>query len=149
MRRFWSKVKRGPGCWEWQAASRNGYGMFSVGGRKGGMVSAHRHVWEMSHTTIPEGKVICHTCDNRVCVRPSDLFIGTQQDNLQDASNKGRLKGNKTIKGERNPKSKLTEEQVRSIRDDDRQLRVIASDYGVTYGLIGMIKRRKIWKHIQ
>ena len=148
MRRFWSKVKRGPGCWEWQAGTfgDTGYGAFFFNGKNQG---AHRVVYEMRHGTIPKGMCICHTCDNRLCVKPSHLFLGTQKENIQDAANKGRMKGNPTIRGTGNPKAKLTATQVKAIRNDTRQLRTIASDYNVTYGLIGMIKRKEIWKHLQ
>ena len=144
--RFWSKVKRGPGCWEWQAGTSEGYGYSYFYGGSG--QGAHRVMYKMGRGTIPKEMRVCHRCDNRLCVRPSHLFLGTQKENIQDAANKGRLKGNTTVKGIGNPKAKLTEAQVKAILKDTRQLRAIASDYSVTYGLVGMIKRREIWKHI-
>ncbi len=53
--------------------------------------TTHRIVREMGHGPIPKGMVVCHKCDNPTCVRPSHLFLGTYEDNMQDASKKGRL----------------------------------------------------------
>ncbi len=87
--RFWDKVnKDGDNCWEWQAATRDGYGMFWFNGK---IVPAHRVSWELSFGKIPSGMQVLHTCDNRKCVSPLHFFLGTQADNLQDAVNKGHL----------------------------------------------------------
>jgi hypothetical protein len=93
---FWEKVRKAPGdgCWEWIGPrARGGYGRFST---PSGMVGAHRFSWTLTHGSIPSTLLICHHCDNPPCVRPGHLFPGTAQDNVLDASRKGRLVGNRT-----------------------------------------------------
>ncbi len=140
-KRFWSKVKRGPRCWEWQVGCTSaGYGSFSLKGRTR---YAHRVSYAMGHD-IPKGLCVLHKCDKPPCVRPSHLFLGTKADNVADKVNKGRQ-----ASGVHTGSAKLTEAEVKSIRCDPRILRVIAKQYKVDQSLIGLIKQRKIWKHIE
>jgi hypothetical protein len=88
--RFFEKVKRSDGCWEWLAKKNNkGYGMF--GGTKAeGFSLAHRVSYEFARGKIPKGKWALHSCDNRGCVNPDHLFLGRNIDNVQDMHRKGR-----------------------------------------------------------
>lgn len=83
--RFWEKVAKADGCWEWQAAScYKGYGQFFIHGRS--MVRAHRVAYELSVGPIPEGMQIDHVCLNRICVRPDHLRLATPKQNCENLS---------------------------------------------------------------
>ncbi len=80
--RFWAKVQKTNTCWLWLGSTRAGYGRmwFKAKGKKFSR-SAPRLAWELTAGPIPQQIVVLHRCDNKLCVRPSHLFIGTQRDN--------------------------------------------------------------------
>lgn len=92
VRKFWSKVdKRGPDeCWPWTGAkSPRGYGRFSVNSK---YRVATQISWEIENgAPFPIERMACHSCDNPPCVNPKHLWPGTNKENMQDASKKGRL----------------------------------------------------------
>lgn len=79
-------------CWEWQAVKSSGYGQIVADGfGHRPMLYAHVVAWELhNNQTVPYGMCICHTCDNKACVNPNHLFLGTYIDNMLDMINKGR-----------------------------------------------------------
>ena len=150
--RFWSKVDVQIGtdvCWEWQGGKcRDGYGNFKLNGRATG---AHRIAYELHYGEHPGELHVCHRCDNRSCVNPYHLFLGTPADNSADMAAKGRAHG-PGLKGEDNPSARLTEADVLKIRELIAQGLTniaIARRYGVTHSMISAIRRGKAWAHVQ
>jgi hypothetical protein len=159
--RFSSKycVDPASGCWIWTASVRRsptrpnwpGNGIFRTtkaedGGRQ--LLLAHRVSYELHRGPIPKGALVCHHCDNPLCVNPDHLFLGSQTDNMRDAIAKGRF-----ICGEKHKNAKLTEATAREIvaalrHAGRRDHAKIARKYGVTPTIIYLIRDNKIWKHI-
>jgi hypothetical protein len=96
--RFWKHVRKTEGCWEWMATCQpfpkhpelRGHGQMRIDGRG---VLVHRVSWQLHYGPIPEGLLVLHHCDNRPCVRPDHLFLGTHADNTADGVRKGRITG--------------------------------------------------------
>lgn len=152
--RFWAKVQKSEECWEWTSAICDGYGVLWMG-RSNSAARAHRLSWEIHNGPIPEGLLVCHACDNRKCVRPSHLFLGTDKDNNQDMIQKGRWRGGPLKPSERKGSeinfAKLNEEKVfrikRMILKGVPNFR-IADWLFLSRGAIGLIKNGKNWKHV-
>lgn len=149
--RFWKYViKRSPDdCWEWSGwIGSNGYGGFHAEGKH---VRAHRFSWQLHNTKIPRGMCICHTCDNRKCVNPNHLFVGTYKDNVHDSMKKGRFFHPK-VDMENNGMAKLTVSDVKKIRcmyeKGEMTQKDIGKTFGVTQANISIITKRTGWNKI-
>jgi hypothetical protein len=143
--RFWPKVDRsaGPdGCWIWTASKNlKGYGQISSHVRNKPFL-AHRVSYEIANGAIPSGMYVCHSCDNPPCVNPSHLWLGTLQDNIADATRKGRIKGTPRY-GEANPTAKLSDAQAMDLYRRiwaGEHYHSLALEFRVSDSLVWMIK---------
>jgi hypothetical protein len=140
-------VEKENGCVEWQGAKiPDGYGHLRFLGKH---ILAHRFSFLLHGGVIPEGKYVCHRCDNPPCVNPAHLFVGTQTDNMRDAVKKGRH--NPPPLGEKHHRSKLTEEKVRLIRKmraGGASQQSIADHFGTPQTNISQILRGKTWREV-
>lgn len=143
--RFWGKVRKGDGCWEWCGTrDSHGYGVLSFGGT--GHKKAHRVSWELCAGLIPDGLFVCHHCDNPSCVNPAHLFLGTPRDNYEDMVAKGRRAP--LLRGESHPNSVLTWDGVLSARaawEAGEPQRSIADRLGVSQSSISGALTGETW----
>lgn len=141
---FLSGYVMGSECWIWRNANvKSGYGIFNYQGK---LKSAHRYSYEFYKEKIPEGMDVCHTCDNRRCVNPDHLFLGTRSDNMQDCIKKERFDV-----GEKHYAHKVTEKEVLEIREKYErgyQYNWLAREYGISQETIYDIVKRRTWKHV-
>lgn len=131
-------------CIEWQGARTSlGYGQRKV---KGKTVYVHRLAYQEVHGEIPKGLVIRHTCDNPSCYNVEHLIVGTQRQNMQDCSERNRV--NKTIKatGESQGLSKLTEADVKYIRESSLSGDKLAKELGVAKSTVNRVRSGKTWR---
>lgn len=141
------------GCLEWQGALRNGYAVLVIGSRADNsrvVVRLHRIVWEAFHRrTVPTGLVIRHSCDNRRCVHPEHLLVGTHRANTADMDTRGR-RGDGRNFGEANGRSRLTAADVKAIREryPNDCMTNLALEYGVGRTTIRQVVTRDTWKAV-
>jgi hypothetical protein len=151
--RFWARVAKSDGCWEWQGPrSPAGYGFGSIRSQTRG---AHRIAWEIVNGSIPAGKFIRHICDNPPCVRPDHLRIGEPAENSADMVARGRSyrgpRTGKTARGSEVGTARFTEAQVLEMRRlfaEGMARRAIAEQFAADYSHVCDIVARRIWRHI-
>ena len=136
--KFWNNVEKSEdknGCWIWKGKP-NSYGYGRIFSHKK-VELAHRYSYELNVGPIPEGKLICHHCDNPICTRSDHLFLGTYKDNKDDCVNKQRHK------------KKLSIKIVQSIMIDNRSHAEIAKEYNITKSAVSSIKTGRSWKYAE
>ena len=158
--RFWEKVdiqEDNDACWEWTAVrKKKEYGEFYSKVRNGKHTRAHQISWMLynEQEDIPDGMLVCHTCDNPSCCNPYHLFLGTIIDNNRDRDKKGRwnsrfLYGREHHQhGENHHSNKLSEDNVVEIRkliDNGYSQRKLGKMLNVSHSSIGEIARGESW----
>lgn len=171
---FWPKVDKTGDCWRYP--SKPGPGGYCKVSVSGNTRMAHQLAYEYAVGPVPPGMFVLHHCDNRTCVNPAHLFLGTHLDNMADMVAKGRqargdshgtrihpdrvLRGEAhpvrlhpelVKRGERSPNARLTEQEVRAIRDRHAAgvaIRQLARETGMGATTITRIVRRESWRHV-
>lgn len=140
--RFLRRIEKNEnGCILWNGAKNGwGYGMFMIDRKR---VLAHRFSYERSVGQIPVGMLVCHKCDNPLCVNPDHLFIGTDADNSKDRNSKRRQ-----AYGVRNGNVKIDESKVKLIRDATGTCADIARRFGLSEGHVWKIRKLQFWRHV-
>lgn len=134
-------------CWEWLGwTDRDGYGEIGQGGRLEGKKKAHRAAYETWIGPIPDGLLVCHTCNNPSCCNPYHLYAGTHEQNMADMDRAGRRP-----RGEASVHAKITEVDVIEIRrlvDSGVSGREVGARFGLEAEEARRIAKRLRWKHV-
>lgn len=152
--RFWEKVEKGPGCWEWRAyRTPQGYGVAWNGVRK---LHAQRMSLELTlGRELGPTEMALHRCDNPSCVRPSHLYVGDAGDNMRDMHSRGRhparTEAHRRLMSRVSSARRLTDEQVieaRRLRAEGQGYRALADLFGVSYHTIALLCARKTHRYV-
>lgn len=133
----------GEGCWLWTGATNGRYGTLHVNGVKR---YAHRYFYTIYKGPIPRGAMVLHDCDNPLCVNPDHLHMGTQLDNMREASERKRLRV-----GRNNPAARRSVEEVIAIRRaavSGEPYSSIARRMEIAVSNVSLIARRKLWRSV-
>lgn len=145
--RFLKLVEKTARCWLWRGgkSSENGYGRVQI---KGGRELTHRLSYAIYKGDLVEGVFVCHTCDNRLCVNPDHLFLGSHLENVADCIIKGR-----NTRGDKHGARKLSEDAVREMRRlyalGNYTQQQLAVRYGIDRPYATKIINHRQWKHVR
>jgi len=143
---FFDSFTKENDCWVWNRGTNgDGYGyLYDTKNKK--HFRSHVFIYQLINGPYDSNLVICHTCDNRKCVNPDHLFLGTKAENNADRAKKGR---NRDQNGTKNNQNKLTDQQVIEIfKMRGKFQKDIAKQYGITQTMVSSIKLGKAWKHL-
>jgi hypothetical protein len=146
--KFWSNATWQGECLVWNKdLHKDGYGQLTYH-RK--YYLSHRLSWILTFGDIPKGLYVLHKCDNPPCINPNHLYLGTQQDNVNDMYSKHR---DNNLFGSKHGMALLTEDQVREILKlydtGTIQIKQLAERYGISKTGIYHIVHRENWKHLE
>lgn len=146
-KRFFEKVNKTKKCWEWTDGLTGwGYGRFKMYNKR---ISAHRASWLIHFGEIPKGDgfhgtCVLHKCDNRKCVNPEHLFLGTQKDNIIDAYKKGRMFGyHKSLTDAIKKLNKKQKREIILLCSQNILQKEIAKQFGITQGYVSRLLNEK------
>lgn len=124
------------GCWEWVGSKTiDGYGSIGIHGKS---ETSHRVAYKTFVGPIPSGLYVLHHCDNRACIRPTHLYLGTHDDNMRDKKVRGRASNGGRPR-------KLSDAQVEEIKNSSSKQTILAQKFGVSQTTISQIKTGKTW----
>lgn len=158
---FWAKVNKTESCWLWTGCRKKtrgeiGYGIFQISTKS---FLSHRVSWCIKHGEIPKGMFVLHNCpggDNKACVNPDHLWLGTIQDNCLDMVKKGghgsRTMPERMCRGEGFKSSKMTEAKVlelrRSYAAKEGTHQMLADKFGISQSAVTLIVTGRRWRHV-
>ncbi|MEI9569483.1 HNH endonuclease signature motif containing protein [Atlantibacter hermannii] len=129
-------------CWVWnKSVASSGYGQIRLNYKN---LRANRASYMVFKGEIPDGMVVRHTCDNKLCINPDHLILGSCKDNSQDM-----VERNRQAKGTRNGRCKLSETKVQEIKDSTLSCGQLAKKFGISRGHAHRIKSGLAWAFIK
>lgn len=144
--RWFATVEVTSECWNWTGA-KNGDG-YPYTNLRGQILRGNRLFWMLANRrSIPHDRLACHSCDNRACVNPAHLWLGTLTDNNRDRAAKGRSRDQR---GTKNNQAKLDDSkaiEIRRLYKAGLLQREIGAQFGITQTMVGRIVRGKAWTH--